>query len=55
MSEPTDARTVKGSRMIRRSGSDTRADMLGTDWGKKLGGKERWRKGKLALLLCLTR
>ena len=33
--------------MIRRSWSHSRTDMQGANWGKKLGGKGRWRKGKL--------
>ncbi len=39
--------------MIRRSWPDSRADMQATNSGKKVGGKERWRKGKLNLLLFL--
>lgn len=36
-----------GGWMIRRSWSDIRATMQGTNWGKRLAGKNRWRNRKL--------
>lgn len=36
-----------GGWMIRRSWSDIRAAMQGTNWGKRLAGKNRWRNRKL--------